>query len=128
MSKKLIALMTGSVLLVAFVCLPFASAADDDDEPQHSIKDVMKKVMKGKPNFLSKVADGGSEKEKKELHEWLVALGKNKPPKGEADSWKKLTGKLVSTSQDLIDGKAGAGKAVMAAANCKACHSEHKGK
>ena len=128
MSKKLIGLMTGLVLLVAFVCLPVASAADDDDKPKHSIKDVMKKVMKGKPNLLSKVVESGSEKEKKELHEWLVALSKNKPPKGEADSWKKLTGKLVSSSQDLVDGKEGAGKAVMKAANCKACHGEHKGK
>ena len=91
-----------------------------------AIKDVMKKVMKGKPNFLSKVADGGTDAEKKELHEYLVALSKNKPKKGDADSWKELTGKLVKASQDLVDGKEDAGKAVMKAANCKACHSKHK--
>ena len=124
MPRKLCALLSGSTLLFAFLCAPAWGA--DDDKPKFSTKDVMKKVMKGKPNHLTKVVEGGSEKEKKELHEMFVALSKNKPKKGEADSWNELTGKLVKSSKALADGKEGAGKALMKAANCKACHSKHK--
>jgi hypothetical protein len=126
MPKKLIALMLGSFLMVCFVSLPLL-AADDDAKPKYKIKDVMKKAMKGP--LLKKVAGGNaSDAEKKELHGMLVALGKNKPPKGDAESWKKLTDSLVKASQGVIDGDADAGAALKKAANCKACHSKHKGK
>ena len=124
MSKKLIAFLTGSVMLAAFVCLPVSAA--DDEEKMPSIKDVMKKVMKGKPNFLTKVVKEGSDDEKKELHKYLVALSKNKPKKGSEESWKKLNTALVAASTDFVAGKEGAGEKLMKAANCKACHSEHK--
>jgi hypothetical protein len=123
MSKKLIASLTGSVMLAGLVCLP-VSAADEEKMP--SIKDVMKKVMKGKPNFLAKVVKEGSEAEKKELHKYLVALSKNTPKKGGEESWKKLTTALVEASTELVDGKEGAGAKLMKASNCKSCHSEHK--
>ncbi len=124
MSKKLIALMSGSLLIACFVCLP-AMGEDDDAEPKYKIKDVMKKAMKGP--LLKKVAGGqASDAEKKELHEMLVALSKNKPKKGEADSWKKLTGALVKASKAAVDGADDAGEQLKKAADCKGCHSKHK--
>jgi hypothetical protein len=123
MSKKLLALMGISALLVGFVCLPVV--AEESDKPKFSTKDVMKKAMKG--GLLKKVASGdASDEEKKQLHEMLVALSKNEPKKGEAESWKKLTTRLVKTSKAVVAGEEGAGEKLQKAANCKACHSKHK--
>lgn len=125
MSKKLIALMSGSLLAVCLIGLPAMGADDDDAKPKYKIKDVMKKAFKGP--LLKKVAGGSaSDAEKKELHEMLVALGKNKAPKGEADSWKSLTDALAKAGKAAVDGDADAGTALKKAANCKACHSKHK--
>ena len=124
MSKKLVSLLTGTALLAALVCAPVFAA--DDDEKKITIKDVMKKVMKGKPSMLAKVVKSGTDKERKELHEMLVALSKATPKKGEADSWKELTGKIVKASEKFVEGDASAGAALMKASNCKACHSKHK--
>jgi len=126
MSKKLLALLLGPVLMVGLSSLP-VNADDDDAEPKYKIKDVMKLALKGP--LLKKVAGGdASDAEKKELHDMLVALGKNEPPKGEADSWKKLTGALVKAGKAAVDGEADAGAMLKKAANCKECHSKHKGK
>ncbi len=55
---------------------------------------AMQKAMKGP--LLKKVAEGGAaDGEKKELYEMLVALSKNEPKKGEAESWKTQTSALV---------------------------------
>lgn len=124
MSKKLIALLSGSLLAICLVGIP-ATGADDDDEPKFKTKDVMKKAFKGP--LLKKVASGkASDDEKKELHEMLVALSKNSPPKGEADTWKDLTGALVKAGKLAVDGDSDAAAALKKAANCKACHSKHK--
>ncbi len=125
MSRKLTALLSIPLLTACFVCLP-AIGADDDAEPKFKIKDVMKKALKGP--LLKKVASGeASDDEKKQLQSMMVALGKNKPPKGEADSWKELTGALVKASNDAVEGVEGAGESLKKAANCKGCHSKHKG-
>ena len=123
MSKKLLAVLTGSALLVAFVCLPVMG--EDSDKPKYKTKEVMQKAMKG--GLCKKVASGdASDEEKKTLHEMFVALSKNKPKKGEADSWKELTGKLVKAAKAAVDGDEGAAAALKKAANCKGCHSKHK--
>ena len=124
MSKKLIALMMGSLLMVCFVSFPVTAA--DDDAPKYKTKDVMKAAMKG--GLLKKVAGGdASDAEKKKLSDMLSALGKNKPPKGDADSWKALTGALAKAGKAAVDGDAGAAAALKKASNCKGCHSKHKG-
>ncbi len=85
----------------------------------------MKVGFKG--GLLKKVAGGdASDDEKQKLHEMLVALGKNKVEKGDAESWKKLTSALVKASKDVLEGKDGAGEALQKASNCKACHNIHK--
>jgi hypothetical protein len=124
MSKKLIALMSGSLLVACFVSVP-VTAEEDDDKPKFTTKQVMKTAMKG--GLLKKVASGdASDEEKKNLHEMLVALSKNEPKKGEAESWKELTGALVKAGKAAVEGEAGAGEMLTKAANCKACHSKHK--
>lgn len=126
MSRKLTALLSIPLLAACFVCLPAIGADDDDSKPKHSIKDVMKKAMKGP--LLKKVASGeASDKEKKQLKAMMVSLSKNEPPKGDADSWKELTGALVKAANSAVEGGEDAGEALKKAANCKACHGKHKG-
>jgi hypothetical protein len=123
MSRKLVAVMTGLSLIIGFVALP--ATGEDDAKPKYTTKDVMKKAMKGP--LLKKVAEGGaSDEEKKELYEMLVALGKNEPKKGEAESWKTLTAALEKAGKAAVDGQADAGEQLTKAADCKACHNLHK--
>jgi hypothetical protein len=123
MSRKLIAVIACLTLMVGFVTIP--ATGQDDAKPKYTIKDVMKKAMKGP--LLKKVAGGGaSDDEKKELYEMLVALGKNEPKKGEAESWKTLTAALEKAGKAAIEGESDASKMLEKAADCKACHTPHK--
>lgn len=122
MFKRQVAVVTAMSMVVGLLVLP---ASADHHEPKYKTKEVMKQALKGP--LLKKVAAGdASDEEQKLLHEMLVSLSKNKPPKGEAESWKKLTGALVKASQAAVDGTEGAGEMLKKASNCKACHSQHK--
>ena len=123
MSKKLL-LCCLSCFIVVSICNLSARAADDE-APKYKTKEVMKAAFKGP--LIKKVAAGdASDEEKKKLYGMLVALGKNKPPKGEADSWKKLTDGLIKAGKAATEGDKDAGAMLKKAANCKACHSKHK--
>lgn len=101
------------------------SRAADDKKPA-PIKEVMKTCMKG--GLCKKVADGkASDEEKKKLVAMFEDLSKNKPPKGDEESWKKLTSALVDAAKACAEGKEGAGAALGKAANCAGCHKGHKG-
>jgi hypothetical protein len=95
------------------------------DKAKHSIKDVMKKAHK--EGLLKTVASGKATKEDKDtLIELYTALGQNKPPKGEAGSWKEKTDAILSAAKDAAkDAKAGA--KLQKTVDCKGCHSAHKG-
>lgn len=100
-------------------------SASSSAEPKYKIEDVMKTAMKG--GLCKKCASGkASDDEKKELVELFTALSENKPPKGEAESWKAKTSTLVAAAKAVASGEKGAGKKLGAAANCKACHDVHK--
>lgn len=120
----------GFVCLVAAAFVGLPAFAADDEEPKFKTKQIMKVAFKGSkenPPLLKQVASGkGTAEDAKKLHGMLVALSKNKPKKGDAESWAKFTGALVKASQGVIDGDADAAKALSKAANCKACHSAHK--
>jgi len=100
-------------------------AGEKAGEKKIAIKDVMKTAMKG--GLCKKVADGtGTDADKTKLLELFTALSKDTPPKGDADSWKMKTGALVAAAKKAVASDADAGKALKAAANCMACHKEHK--
>lgn len=84
-----------------------------DDKPKYTISEVMKKAM-AKKDYKSM--------EKKELVELFTALSKNKPPKGDPESWKKKTTALLDAAKE------GGAEAVGKVVNCGACHTEHKKK
>jgi hypothetical protein len=123
--------LTSAALLVVFA---FGSALllragvaqeKEDDKPKYTIKQVMEKAHKNK--LLNKVAEGkATEEEVKELVDLYRALGKNQPPKGEAEAWKKKTVALLKAAEEVAEGKEGAGERLTKAANCANCHKEHK--
>jgi hypothetical protein len=100
--------------------------AADDAKPKYTIKQVMKTAHKD--GLMKKLAGGkGNKEDAAKLLELYQALGDNKPPKGDADSWKSKTTTLIQAAQDVVDGKDGAGAQLEKAANCAACHKLHKG-
>ncbi len=118
-------LVAGVVLAFGWVAVTLVTNAEDE-KPKHTIKEVMKTAHKGK--LVNKVADGkATAEEKKQLVELYVALAANKPPKGEAASWKEKTDALIAAAKDAEAGKDGAGPALLKAANCGMCHGAHKG-
>lgn len=122
MKKRILAGFACSIA-AAFICVPAFAA--DDEKPKFKTKQIMKEAFKGP--LLKTVAKGGaSAEDTKKLYEMLGALAKNEPPKGEAESWKKLTAALVKAGKAAVDGDEKAGMMLKKAANCKACHKEHK--
>lgn len=103
------------------------SWAHDDHDSHEVIEKVMKTAMKG--GLCKKVVTGKASKEEKDkLVAMFEKLAKAKPGKGDAKSWKAKTSKLVKAAKAVAGGDDKAAKALRKAANCKACHSVHKGK
>jgi len=114
-----------ALLAVAFVGLTVLAAADD--KPKYDIETIMEKAHDEDNGILQKVVAGKADAtEKKTLVELYTELGKNKPPKGEAKSWKDKTTALVAAAKQVADGKDDGVKNLKKAADCKGCHSVHK--
>ena len=76
---------------------------------------------------MAEVTEGGGTKaDAEELLDLYKALGKNKPPKGEAGSWQAKTKVLIDAAQNVVDDKPGAREELKKAANCAVCHKAHK--
>lgn len=118
--------MRNLVMLTAALAIGFLVIANQADGGPKT-KAAMKKCMKG--GLCKKVATGqGSEEDAKTLLAAFKAMSEEKPPKGDAESWKAKTGALVAAAELAVKGDSKAGVALKRAANCKACHSVHKGK
>jgi hypothetical protein len=121
-----------AVLAVAVASAGVFRADDKKDDPKYTIKDVMKMAHQADkdskdPTLAKKVTDGkGSKEDKAKLLELYTALAANKPPKGDADAWKKQTTTIVDAAKAVVDGKDGAEKDLGKAINCMACHKDFK--
>jgi hypothetical protein len=123
------------------VCLVVVAEAQDAKTP--TIKEVMGKLTKG-PNSLTTTIGkelGADEptwddikKQSQEFCTFANALGKNKPPKGDVNSWSKLTeayaenAKALSEAADKMDKKAAVAAHKKLQASCMNCHKAHRGK
>ena len=122
MRKVLVGCVTFGVMLCTALGITRAGLFA---KPKHDIKEVMAQAHKSK--LVNKVQDGGASKEEKEkLLTLYVDLYDNKPPKGDAASWSQKTGALVVASAKALLGTEGATESLKTAANCAACHKEHK--
>src|SRR5207244_3557280 len=102
-------------------------AAADKDKPKYKIKDVMEMAHKGGQDSLrNKVLRGEASKEDlTKLVALYEELGKNTPPKGTKESWKKKTEAVLEAAKkvkaDPTD-KA-ALQTLSKATTCMACHA-----
>lgn len=111
-------LIAGGMCVFALV-LVLDGSVQSGEKDKITIKTVMKKAMAG--GLCKKVASGeANAEEKKELVALFTALNKATPPKGDEKSWAEKTKALLDAA------KADDAGALKKAANCKACHSEHK--
>src|SRR5688572_4113857 len=122
--KNFSVVLSASVLLAA---LASPLGAEDAKKPKHSIKDVMKEVHKGDDNIGKRVTKGAASRDDiAKMVEYYESLPANEPPRGEKASWVAKTGKLLTAAKAVKTGAPGALDQYKEAANCKACHSEHK--
>lgn len=119
LTRRALALVS-MVSIAGFTTSAFAGKATHD---------AMEDGHKGKNSLYKKVTGGSaSDAEKKQLHDFYVAMSKDTVKKGSAESWKKKTAALVRTSKMVVDGKSQGVEALKKAANCKACHNVHREK
>ena len=118
--------VAGVCAALAMFLLAGTDQAGEKDKAKYTISEVMLKAHKG--GLLTKVAAGkGDKADAEQLLEFYIALAKNKPPEGDAESWKKFTDGLVAAAKVAVKGGSDAGKRLKKAANCTACHKVHKG-
>ena len=118
-----------------------AEDKDKKDEKPKDVKAIMKKAHAGDEAFKAVVTGAAKEKEYAKaataLKAWVVLsghLGDFDPPKGEKDSWTKLSKKYaadvkaLSKAVDDKDDKAIAAALKTINTSCGSCHKAHKGK
>jgi hypothetical protein len=97
-----------------------------DDKPLE-IEAIMEKAHKGRPSLFKTVVEGKGNKEQKEqLLKLYSDLGKNKPPKGSPDEWKKRCEVIVIAAKDVVDEKPNSLAILKKAVSCADCHDAHK--
>jgi len=137
--RKWLFLSCGLALTVGLALSPVG--AQDNQTP--TIKQVMKKLNSG-PNSMTitikkELQDDSPSWDdiKKDTQEYLKlagAVGKNDPPKGEKDSWTKLTkdyadnAKALDAAAQKKDKKAALAAHQKITSACKVCHDEHRKK
>ena len=135
--------LCGAALAAALIGLAASgtqSIAEDDKDP--SIKEIMTKAHKGGNSLLSTVGKDLKSAEPnwddvqtktKDLVKLGKSLGKNDPPKGDKESWEKLTKSYLDTAKQLDDAVRAKEKSKAVTAHskltkmCATCHKVHKG-
>jgi cytochrome c553 len=117
--------------LILGLLIGLAVVRADDPAPKYTIKQVMQMAHKGPSkdvdSLATKVVKGnGSDEDKKKLLDLYSALPDNKPPKGDAESWKTKTTAIVDAAKAVADGKEGANATLKKALDCGSCHDAHK--
>lgn len=118
--------ITSIVSLLLAVALPALVLADENHE---IIEKVMKEGLKGKTSPLAKVLDGeATEEETAALAELVQTMKETHPPRGEKEAYNEKVAELIAAMNAVAEGDTGpaAIERLDKAANCKACHSEHK--
>lgn len=127
--------LAGFLGLAAVVLAAGAGISADDKVP--SIEEIMKKGHAKTNGYISKIradAKAGKWDEAKKYATTLAffgeSLGKNKPEKGTAASWKVQSKKYEASTKaalKAVEAKdAAAVNKALGSINCKACHSAHK--
>jgi cytochrome c556 len=123
-----------ALAILAGLAVVFTSDVGADEKKAKTIKEVMG-VQKSSTGAITKAAkDAKWDDAAKTCKAWLEAAGdlsKNKPPKGDEESWKKHTTKYVETVSAVgaaIEKKDAEGVTKALKLDCGGCHGAHKGK
>jgi hypothetical protein len=137
MVRKMIrACMSAALGLVAVMVTYGVASTAEDKVPE--IGTIMTKSFKGKDSYQKTVAAAAksekwddAQKLAKEWNDLGMAIGKNKPPKGEAKSWDEQCMKFADTTKAIADGAekkdAKAVTKAIGSFKCMDCHKAHKG-
>lgn len=134
MARKIGLVLAG--VFGVLTCL--AAGADDKEKKTPTIKEVMKSTA-GKQGLCAKCNAAAKDKKwddaqklAKELKECGEALAKNSCPKGDGESWTKLSKQYKEQTEAIAkaaedkDGKEFAAAITKFTKSCKACHDAHK--
>jgi hypothetical protein len=107
---------------------PTADGNDKDGEiaAPKNIKEVMRFTMT-KGLCQKVIKKSASPEEQKQLVELFKAMAAMTPPLGEAESWKSKSNALIDAAKEVAEGKP-SHAALAKAANCAACHKDHRPK
>lgn len=137
MVRKLVSACVVAALAVAFSV--GGSTAGDEKIP--TTKEIMQKMngKKDAPGLLKKSEDAAkaakwedAQKHAKDMGELAKAIVKNKPTKGEEESWKKKTKEFaemwaaISVAAEAKNAKDHAEAIKKFKASCMECHMEHR--
>ena len=138
MVRKLGRVAAGLMAAVGMAVLSAGVLAGDEKEKTYSIEEIMKRHTGAKSLLKGvgvQVKEGKWEEAKdgaKMLKAFGESLGKNKPPKGEETSWKKLTEQYkentaaVAKAVDKKDAKGATDALGKIGKSCMGCHKMHK--
>lgn len=137
MKVQRIGLILGSAAVVALLASLASVQAGEEKTP--TTKEIMKKLADKEAGIVAKAAKLGKDEKwddaaklSKDIKEYGAALGKNKPKKGDTDSWEKLTKKYADTTAEIAtavgkkDAKALETSVKAFSGMCKSCHEVHK--
>ena len=127
------------VALAAFAATVTVGALTAADDKVPTVSEIMKVGHAGGKSLIAKVktAVKGEKWDDAKvpadaLKVFGEALGKNKPEKGDADSWKKLADKYKASTEaaaaavEKKDAKAATAALGKIGGSCKECHDAHK--
>ena len=127
--SKFLIVSAASVALTLTFLSAYAADADNKESPTKAFMKKYHKAPRGTDPVAKRAQEGkATPQELKELAAGYHAMAKDKPPQGDAASWKEKTTKLASAADALVKGDPGAQERYKEAVNCKACHEVHKPK
>jgi len=127
--SKFLIVSAASVALTLTFLSASAADADNKESPTKAFMKKYHKAPRGTDPIAKRAQEGkATPQELKELAGGYHAMVKDKPPQGDAASWKEKTTKLAAAADALVKGEPGAPERYKEAVNCKACHEAHKPK
>jgi hypothetical protein len=114
----------------AFILLALAASVLHGAEDDGPIKKAMQKVHKApktEKKLSDKIIEGTATDEEKQVALALYkAMADAKAPKGDNAAFKDKVAKLIAATEEVVANKPDAVAHYKQAANCKACHTDHK--
>lgn len=89
--------------------------------------EVLESTMKDLTSIVARSTQGkATAEEKANLAAAVKKLADIKPPRGDEAAWKTKIAGLIAAADAVANDAPGANGMLKKAANCKACHKEHK--